>query len=467
METDFKPKNIKGELYPFQKIAVEFLIKSNGRAMLALDMGLGKSLISLAYVSHEGFKKTLVVCPASVKHSWASEILKWTDMKFRIINSTSKPEEILDPNIQILVCNYDILKKHFQILNTLNFNVCILDEAHFLKSKSTVRSRVVKLLSLRIPRIIEMSGTPFLNRPEELFVPLNILDPQKWNDWMWYVKRYCNARQRRFGRKVIWDTSGASNIPELREKISSYFLRYMKKDVLAELPEKINISMPVELSEDFRIQYDAVLEDFPRYLAGKGRTELEIAKAMSAEKLVKLNELRQITTRGKMEAIKELISNILQTSEDKIIVFSVYNEPLAELQKDFPNSVSLTGKTNEVDRADAVTRFQTDPVTRVFFGGLKAAGVGVTLTEGSHVIFCDFSWVGADHAQGQDRAMRIGQKKSVNVYSLYAKDSIDEFMVSLLNVKEGLFNFLINNKDNALSEDSFLNTLYKMVEKKI
>lgn len=443
-DTDYKVENIRGELYPYQKIGVEFLVNNKGRAILADGMGLGKSLQSLAYLAHNGVKRTLVVCPASVKFSWQNEVKKWTKLKSLVISSDSDYEEFYRKDVNVFIINYDLLTKFLDVLTTVRWECVIADEAHMAKSRTAQRTKALKLITAYSPAVLFLSGTPFLNRPVELFTLLNMTDPHAWPNYYEYTARYCDGKKTRWG----WEAKGATNMVELQQKISKYFLRRTKEQVLPDLPKKMLIDVPVALDGKTWGEYVFAQNSFTRYLRDiKKKPAYELAKMnMATEKLVQLGALRALTTKGKIKAAKEIIENVLEAGE-KILVFCCYNEPLSELAKEFPEAVMITGKTAQEERGEIVRKFQEDPNCRVFLGGMKSAGVGITLTAATNVLFIDYSWTPADHAQAADRAHRIGQDFPVNVYQLYAKGTIDEMMTDILSEKKMLFDVIIDGKE--------------------
>lgn len=451
--TNFEPRNLKKELYPYQKIGVEFLVSAGGRAILADGMGLGKTAQAIAYAAHGGFSRILVICPASVKYAWENEIKRWTYLTPKVIESKSTEEDIVNAKAHVIIINYDILKKFNDILLKCHPELIICDESHVLKNRTAKRSQFVKALSTKTERIIFLSGTPFLNRPEELFTTLNMLDAKIWSDYHAYTRYFCNGHVAQIRTRVrgevkirnVWNAKGASNQAELRAKISKYFIRRLKEDVLKELPPKIFSTVPVALDKEHQERYDLAEYEFLAYLR-KEKGDEAADRAADAEAVVKLGELRQIMSMGKIESAKEIIQNVVESGE-KIVVFSCFNKPLDILHAAFDNSVLLTGATDSAARQTAVDKFQNDPETKIFFGGLKAAGVGITLTAGTNVLFLDFSFVPADHTQGADRCHRIGTTKTVNVIQLYAKDTLDAEIMNLLKGKQDTFNYIFDGKN--------------------
>lgn len=461
--TDFKAEGVKTTLRPYQQVGVEFFVKNGGRGYLSDQVGSGKSLQTLAYIAHTKKKKCLVVCPASVKWSWDGEVEKHTYMKSVVIDSKSLPKKMLGKE-EIVIINYDILGKFIETINTVKWDVLVLDEQHYCKSTTAKRTKYVKAISKDIPSIICLSATPVLSRPIEMFTALNILDPLVWNNWYSYAKEYCGLKKTPWGIEA----KGATNLDDLQVRTSKYFLRRRKEDILKDLPEQIYIDYPVQLDKVIKKEYNLAEEEFAVYLKKmKHKKDKDIQKIMQAEKLVKLGELRTLTTNGKIKATEELINNILESGE-KIIVFSCYNEPLDYLHEKFKKeSVILTGKSSEDEKRHAVDSFQNKKGIRIFFGGMKSAGVGITLTASSNVVFMDYSWVPADHEQAAGRQHRIGNKaQSVNIYQLFAKGTIDSFMKDLLSKKSAVVNKLVDNVDNKKSEKNLIKDLLNNIQEK-
>jgi SWI/SNF-related matrix-associated actin-dependent regulator 1 of chromatin subfamily A len=465
LDSDIEINDIKGELRPYQKIGVEFFLNNNGKAILSDQMGTGKTCQSLAYITTAKKKRSLVICPASVKYSWKKEIEKWTDLSYLIVNSKTELTSLRDKTIDVFVINYDIVKKFYNTLIDMNFDCIIIDEFTYIKNNSATRTKAVKQIAKKIDSVILLSGTPMLSRPSELFNGLNLIDPKTWKSFYDFTVRYCQGHRGPWG----WDYRGASNIEELQKRINKYFLRRTKEDILPELPQKIFINVPVELDQETQSEYDMALNQFGKFLREiKGKKTTEVVRSLQAEKLTKLGALRQLTTMGKIKAAEELIQEIIDGGE-KVLVFSCYNEPLEQLHQKFVDtSVMLTGKTSEKDRGNIIEKFQNDKNTNIFFGGTKSAGIGITLTAATNVLFIDYSWTPADHSQAIDRAHRIGSTSDhITIYTLSAIGTIDEYMTKLLEKKQILFDRLIDGSGvtKKAGSRSVVNDVLKMIEK--
>lgn len=459
---------LKLDLREYQKAGIQYLTAANGRAILADQPGVGKTAQALGFLVHNKIKRTLVVCPASAKSVWEKEVKKWTKLNSFVVDGSFKkiglPQLMkIYQDYQVMIVNYDLLIKFYPLLMRSGFECLIGDEFHAIKNNSAQRTKAFKAIASGIPKIILLSGTPMLNRPVELFNGLNVLDPKSWPNWYKFTLRYCAGFRDRFG----WNSSGASNIDELKEKIKPYFLRRTKSDVLKELPPKNFIDLPMELAPDIQTRYEAAERDLARFLRDyKKKNTDEIRRSLAAEKLVRLNSLRQITTEGKLETAIELIDQLID-NEEKVVVFSVYNAPLEALKERYgTQAVILTGKTPVKERGAMIESFQSNPKTKIFLGGTNAAGTAITLTAASNLIFVDYDYVPAIMEQAADRIHRMGQEAdSVNIYQIYAKNTIDDWMVDLLRGKQRLIGQLIDG--NASEEEhSIINNLFNNVEKK-
>lgn len=458
--SDLIIKGIKGELYPYQKVGVEFLLASGGRAIVADPPGLGKSLQALGYITHQKFDRTLIIAPASVKSSWVKEAKKWTNLSYVEIDSKTNLSKI-PASTKLWIINYDILKKHLDTLLKTRFDLMVADECHLVKNPKAARTKSIMAIAKHTPHIVLLSGTPLLSRPVEMFTLLNMVDPRTWNNWYDFTRKYCGGTQGRWG----YETKGATNTEELHNRIKRYFIRRHKKDVLTQLPPKIRISKEVQLSPEIQAQYDAAEEDLANYLFEyKGKQSAEVAKIVAAEQLAKLNVLRQLSSLGKVQSAIDVIEATIEAGE-KILVFSSFMEPLRQIREHFKDcSVEITGTTSVEDRGPIVTKFQEDPECKVFFGGIRSAGVGITLTAAQNVLFLDYAWNPADMQQAEDRIHRPGQEaSSVNIYQLHALGTIDTKLHAMLEKKQVIFDKIVEGVKATTDEKKEAKLAFKEV----
>lgn len=439
-----------GVLRNFQKEGVAFIDSHNGRALIADEMGLGKTIQALAWMQlHPEFRPAVIVVPAGVKYNWAREAMHWLSKPdVQILSGTSVSVRLTK---DIIIINYDILPKWIEAIKSLNPMLLVLDEVQYIKSGRAKRTKATKKLGKGIPYLIGLSGTPIVNRPIEGYNFFNMLDPTLFSNYVAYTKRYCNAHHTRFGM----DVSGASHKEELHAILTgSYMLRRLKADVMPELPDKVRSFVPISLSNEQ--EYRAAEANFIAFLR-KTKGEEAAAKASTAEKLVQTEGLKQLAAHGKLPEAIEWITDFLMT-EEKLVVFAMHKSIINALMQKFGHkAVKIDGTVDAKDRQHAVDRFQNDPKVRLFIGNIKAAGVGITLTAASNVAFLELPWTPGDMIQAEDRCHRIGQKESVNIYFLLAKDTIDEKIASILDNKRKVLEAVLDGRE--VTEYSLLDEL--------
>src|SRR5690606_28043131 len=247
--------------------------------------------------------------------------------------------------------------------------VIIMDEAHYIKNNSAIRTKATKKLVKRILHVIALTGTPIENRPIEGFNIFQIIEPNLFPNFWTYVHRYCGAHHNGFG----WDFSGATNKEELHQILTStIMIRRRKADVLKDLPEKLYSFVPMELSNE--TEYRVAEEEFIQYIRfTKGKEAAE--KAKKAEHLVKIEALKQLAVKGKMKQAINWIRDFIEDGS-KLVVFAVHKEVIDQLMKEFKNvAVKVDGSTSIKERNKAVEMFQNNEDIKLFIGNIQAAGV--------------------------------------------------------------------------------------------
>jgi len=458
-DSTLEVKGLKGTLRPFQKAGVEYIIK-NERLIVGDEMGLGKTIEAIAAVHHKGAYPALICCPNSLKYNWKREWEKWTGAWVEIINSDDSEEEAKMKIFEysVLIGNYNTIAKYVSILKTRQWNAVVMDESHYLKNAKTNRADAVsKVVKATKPILrIALTGTAITNKPSELIAQLNILERLDDFGGFWnFVNRYCAAKRGQWGL----DISGASNIPELHTQLRSIcYIRRNKKDVLSELPDKQRTVVEVDINN--RTEYRKAEQDLINYLKGetisleklenyykqitKDKEEVisfsdldegqmlqlrinyiakRVDSAEAAEHLVRINTLKQLVAKGKLEAVKEWIDDFIESGE-KLVVF-VNHTFMAEELASYYKCKMITGAVKVEDRQAAVDDFQDNPNTKLIVLNIKAGGVGITLTAASNVAIIELPWTPTDLDQAEDRLHRIGQKNAVTAWYLLGKNTID------------------------------------------
>ncbi len=444
---------------PYQKAGIQYAL-GRSSTMIADEMGLGKTIQGIGFANAAESKTVLIVCPASLRLNWLREWEKWDTLGRKAEVVENGKQEF--PRTPVVVINYDLLTKFKEVLD-INWDLLILDEAHYLKNPKAARTKSVfgyydkstkkSVSGIKAARRLVLTGTPILNRPIEAHTILKSINPEMFGNWKNYVTRYCAATNDRYG----WDVSGASNLGELQERLrATCMVRRLKADVLKELPAKRR-----QLIE---IQDKAVVKEQKAWAAYREKVETltvkaELAKCESEEAYEKaVNELndagsaafsemakiRHETALAKVPHVIEHLETAIEGG--KVICFAHHRDVIAKIKDAFPGCVSITGDTKMEDRQKAVDIFQNDAECKLFVGNIKAAGVGLTLTASSHVIFAELDWVPGNMTQAEDRAHRIGQTDSVLVQHLVLADSLDATIAKRLIEKQAIIDKALDAK---------------------
>ena len=420
-----------------QKEAIEKLV-GNDKYILADDMGLGKTTSTVIASLESGAEKTLIICPASLKINWQREIENYTDKSISIIEGKKwEPAEYT-------IINYDILKnfhdpKHPDKSDILNygFDLVVMDEAHYIQNVKANRTKIANSIAKKVGNVWLLTGTPMTSRPMNYYNLLDLVDSPVAENWMAYAIRYCAGYQFSVGPKKVWNVTGASNLEELRDRTKPQVLRRLKEDIL-DLPEKI--ITPVYLKLKSRDYEKLMGEYYDWYNSSEESTSLTI-------QFSKLMKVRQVIAEGKIKDTIELAQNIVDQGK-KVIIFTNFTDTLNKLTDAFPKvSVKLDGKMSKPQRQHSVDEFQNNDKIKVFVGNLKAAGVGITLTEAEAVIMNDLSFVPSDHSQAEDRAYRYGQKFSVSVYYPIFENTIEGVIYDILSKKKNIFETVMGDNE--------------------
>ena len=446
------------KLYEHQKDGIKFLV-SRKKCILADDMGLGKTLQSVMGTLAAESKKVLIICPSSTKINWEREINMFGEYDTSIISGRKwKPAKYTIINYDILKNFHTVKKRGEKPIEELThildekFDTLIVDEAHYLKNHKSIRGSIVTDLVKKnaFENVWLLTGTPVANRPKDLYNLLKIIGHPLSDNWQFYVKRYCDAKN--FKKKMkngkiknIWVIDGNSNLNELSIRIKNKVLRRMKEDVL-DMPEKTIIPVFNELTSKEWVEYDNLWEE---YLIKRKEQK---KRGKPQRDLVELILLRQFIALKSIPNTIELAENALEEGK-KIIIFTTFTDELLELQEHFGNQcVVHNGSMSDKDKQFSVDEFQNNPKKKVFIGNIMSAGVGITLTAADTVIFNSFDWVPGNNEQAEDRSYRIGQKNNVSVYYQLFEDTISTRMWYTLKHKKNVIDQIIGNNDDDMDD---------------
>lgn len=466
--------------------------------------------------------KTLIICPASLKLMWRKEILKFTNEKAFVYKFKPKKKSKLIPYTKeeslFHITNYEAIESYLKLeyhhkcsgkmlqvkggmgkcnweqtdltkqykkcpvcentgsvrsrvaslvsfqdafgqeIDPTDYDLIIIDECHRMKELKTTWTKIIHKAFSGIPKKILLSGTVIKSRPEEFFSTLNFIMPEEWKNYHEFGVRYGAGYQDNFG----WKYDGASNLEELFTRVSSYFLRRLKRDVLKELPPKTYLEIPLELDDKEYTEYQKLEKEVKKEIVnGK-----EIEKKESY--LAKIHKLKMFTGRIKVKKIKELIEDIVESGE-KVVIVSDYVELAKEIANQFEGiSVLHTGEMSDVEKQASVDKFQENNNIKVFSGMILASGVGITLTAASKLVVIGFPWTPADLEQIHDRIHRAGATSdTIEIITLYCQDTIDEDIMELLDDKSYIVTKTLDNKEFKKETIKIEENIFKELLKRI
>ncbi len=450
-------------LYKHQEDGIKFLLSRNG-CILADDMGLGKSMQSIIAAIESGADKILIVTTSSTKINWEREIKvfcnettiidgkKWDSSKFTIINfdilknfhTLETPKKKKEGEKEPILIRDMVNEK---------FDLCIVDEAHNLKNNESIRGKIMVDVCVKynIPKVWLLTGTPVANRPMDFFNLLKIIKSPIADNWKHYAVRYCEGRQffrtlKNGQRKQIWLTDGASNLEELSNKTKNILLRRLKTDAI-DMPDKIVTPMYHQLDAKGWRMYEQLWDEYVELKKKQGKRTNE-----SQKDLVELILLRQFIANEAIQYTIEMVENAIEMGR-KVIIFTSFSDELETIANHFGKiAVRHNGLMSSTKKQHSVDQFQNNDKIKVFVGNIKSAGVGITLTEATVVIFNSFDWVPGNNEQAEDRAYRIGQNNDVNVYYQLFEDTISTRMWEMLRNKKDVISTIMGEKTRTEDE---------------
>lgn len=445
---------LKVQPYPYQLQGIARGLQLK-RFINGDDMGLGKSLESIATINKADAFPCLVICPNVVKINWQREWHKFTDKKAMVLTDSvrdSWPFFWQTGMNQVFIVNYESLRKYFvrritkaekwtlkdvEFHNTIKlFKSVIIDESHKVKSTATQQTKFCKGIASGKEYIILLTGTPVVNKPKDLVAQLGIMDRMiDMGGWKGFMLRYCSGPNQ------------ASNLKELNYRLWKHcFFRREKSKVLTQLPDKVRQIVSCEITN--RKEYMDAERDLIDYLKRyKEADDEKIQKSLKGEVMVRIGILKDITARGKLKEVIDFVKDFRENGK-KIILFCNLHEIVDRLMIAFPSAVCVTGRQNMQEKQASVDAFQKNPKTDVIICSIKAASAGITLTAASDVAFIELSWTYADCDQAESRAHRIGQKDSVNCYYLLGRRTIDQKLYRIIEEKKHISNAVLGAEDN-------------------
>lgn len=455
------PKGL--EVMPHQSRFLEAVRSGHRTFLLADEPGLGKTAESVLAASVADAYPLLAVVPNVVKMNWAREVSRWTPQRRATV--ISGDGEDVDAFADVFIVNYEILDRHLSWLSSIGLKGMVVDEAHFIKNLGSQRSQNVLALGSRIreqvrnPLLLALTGTPLINDVEDF-------------DAIWRFLGWTNGEKPGPELMARLDATGLTPAdkafyPEAREAVIDLgIVRRKKKDVAADLPDKLIADLPVELDDEFGRSIRQAERELGERLAARYRRIIEARGDRGLApgeidgdivRLVAQNELDESKAAGNgSENVFTMVRRIgqakallaadyaaqLQRSVGKVVFFAKHIDVMDAAEAHFAasglRSVSIRGDQTTPARQEAIDLFNNDPGVGIAVCSLTAAGVGLNMQAASNVVLAELSWTAAEQTQAIDRVHRIGQDEPVTAWRIIAAHTIDTKIAELIDSKQGL-----------------------------
>lgn len=434
---------LDAELLPYQIDGIAFAVGA-GRAVLADDMGLGKTIqgIGVAQMLRElaDIRRVLVVCPASLKSQWRSEINRFCDASSQVvIGSAEERVDQYQSDTFFTICNYEQVLRDYAVIEQIPWDLIILDEGQRIKNWESKTSRLIT--SLQSPFALVLSGTPLENRLEELYTVVSFIDDRRLGPAYRFFHKHRVVDDR--GR-----VEGYRNLGELREMLKPILLRRTRSSVMQDLPERTTEIVRIRPTEEQLNLSEEYVKRAAQIAAKRYLSEMDLLRlqkyllmARMACDSTYLVDKEAPGYSSKLNRLAELLEQLAAEPDRKIVLFSEWTTMLGLIEPLFEQCgmefVRLDGKVPQKKRQAIVHQFQNDPDCRAIIMS-NAGTTGLNLQAANTVINVDLPWNPAVLEQRIARAHRMGQKNPVQVYLLVTEDTIEERLLGTLSAKHDL-----------------------------
>jgi SNF2 family DNA or RNA helicase len=453
------PAKVKAELRPYQKTGLNwlnFLRDFNWGGILADDMGLGKTLQLITLISQMEEQnpsiKVLIVAPTTLLFNWKKELEKFAPHLDFWVNHGQRYDSIEElSKHQLILTSYGLVINDLEILQKIEWDLIVADESQAIKNTSSLRYKA--MLRLKGKQKIALTGTPIENGIQELYAQMNFTNPGFFKTFNHFSGNFLTPIKKGDGDVV----------ESLKKQITPFVLRRTKKEVLTELPDKIEEFLYCEMGPAQRAVYEAKREEYRNFLLQKFSEDgAEQSKMFVLEGLTRLRQIcdspkltgdSDTLESAKIELLQEHI--LEKTGNHKLLVFSQFVKMLElireKLDKNGIPYCYLDGQTSLAERERQVQKFQENEDVRVFLISLKAGGTGLNLTAADYVYIVDPWWNPAVENQAIDRCYRMGQEKHVMAYRMICQNTIEEKIMELQSAKSKLAKDIIGEGEGILA----------------
>jgi len=458
---DFYNTLLKVKLLPYQNHGVTFAVNA-GRSLIADDMGLGKTLQAIATAevmkNLSGIKTVLVICPTSLKYQWKSEIEKFTNSTITIVEGNLLQRELIYKNDTSFykIVSYNAAIRDVAFINKMQFDLLILDEAQRIKNWQTVTAKSIK--NIQTKYCVVLTGTPLENKLEELYSIIQMIDPLKLGAMFRFVYQH-QIKADDGTQKVI----GYKDLHKVAEILKHNMVRRHKRDVLSDLPSRIDKNLLVPMTEK-QLEFYREYEDTVAKLVNKWIRNKFLSEGDRQKLLINLNLMRMVCdstfiidqqTRHdtKIEELMNILDEVFEAGDEKVVVFSQWERMtrLVAQELDARNIQyeNLNGNVPSKDREKLLSNFRENPHSRVFLS-TDAGGVGLNLQSASLLINLDLPWNPAVLEQRIGRIHRMGQKNNVQIINIISANTIEHQMLTKLKFKSSMAAGVLDNGDSTV-----------------
>lgn len=437
-------------LFPYQKEGVIRLEELKGRALLSDVVGLGKTAQVATYIIRNmGNDPVLIVCPSGLRLNWERELRMWGYKgNIKIVNGMK--DKLSKTGVTII--SYNVAFNYYCEAEEIGYKLLAADESQALIHETSKRTKAVKYLSKGIDKVIMITATPLTSRPKNMYMQLNMIDPEMFGNRTRFIDKYCAGKKDASG-------NGCSNPEELHEILSkSFLIRRTKDEVMDQLPSKMYQVIPVQISKEYRDKYEFAKKDLVGYIK-ENYGSAAANRARFGETMVKMEHLKQIAVEAKLEDSIEYVNTIIDSGEP-VVLFVTHKFVVEKLMEAFGNiALKIDGSLSVKQKQANVDRFQTDEKIMVMVCNIEAGSTGITLTRANHCVFIQFPWTPHSLIQGFGRIDRVGQKsKSLSFHYIVADDTIDQTICNILDRKARIIGEIMDG-DPTIEEGILLNEL--------
>lgn len=401
-------------LLEYQKEGVRFIEKTNGRAFLGDDMGIGKGVQTIAWCHHrrDELERCLIIVPTTGLHHWQSELKEWLGATSQIVASSK--EDLVPADFYIM--SYAMLRIRQDELVEMDWDLVVFDECTRITNMKAKRTKAAKRIAKGVEHTLMLSGTPFLNKHLEMFYPLHIMDPKAFPNWFYYANRYT------MGKASGW--TGIMFRDELVNRLSYSMIRRTKEEVKDELPSIRHVVVPMDLEPQDRAEYM--------------EAELEMIRAPNP--FSKISETRHALGRAKRGAIVQWAKDFLEDSDEKLVIYVFHIDVMKYVVSKLEDygATFINGSVSGKVRRERQQSFQNSRYPRVIVINQAASEI-INLHKASNILFGEREWVPGTEEQAWSRLHRTGQHNPVTAWFLSATGTMDHDLEAALARKDWEF----------------------------